>query len=83
MIEFVDEWNEFVMATCERGHNGQIPPWASQSLRFLDNACNPVYTSRLSDEQFQVIIFISEIRVNWLNNHFSIYANLSIHSNCI
>uniref|UniRef100_A0A914WZV5 Protein kinase domain-containing protein n=1 Tax=Plectus sambesii TaxID=2011161 RepID=A0A914WZV5_9BILA len=52
MVEFVKQWRDFLLATCERGHS-VIPRWAFQGLHFLLLAAEPLYTVTLSEGQFK------------------------------
>ncbi|XP_021362862.1 mitogen-activated protein kinase kinase kinase 4-like isoform X2 [Mizuhopecten yessoensis] len=52
LVNFAQDWMNFVMEKCERGR-GMRPKWASQGFDFLITACEPRVLAYLSMEEFE------------------------------
>ncbi|XP_069140240.1 mitogen-activated protein kinase kinase kinase 4-like isoform X2 [Argopecten irradians] len=52
LVNFAQDWMNFVMEKCERGR-GMRPKWASQGFDFLITACEPRVLAFLTIEEFE------------------------------
>lgn len=56
LIDFAKQWMTFVSKKCERGR-GVRPRWANKGLEFLMTACEPLYLTQLTDDEYLVSNF--------------------------